>query len=171
MDGKKYDLYLRLKEQLQTKSFNPYRINQVNVYSNYKIGQDSLDQNTIRFNQKNYIQKEEYFKPERLDPFILIEENSLYNPGISAATSRRLGSSGAYKFINIRYDVIDTINSSDSTGWLDANIYLSPLNMRAIRLQLQAVTKSNSFTGPSLAMTYSNRNLFEIGRASCRERV
>src|SRR5690625_6698212 len=88
MDGKKYDLYLRLKEQLQTKSFNPYRINQVNVYSNYKIGQDSLDQNTIRFNQKNYIQKEEYFKPERLDPFILIEENSLYNPGISAATSR-----------------------------------------------------------------------------------
>lgn len=163
LDAKNFDLFLRLKDQVPPKSTIPYRINQVNVYSNYKIGQDSLDQNAIRYNDKNYIQKEEYFKPKRLDPFILIEENSLYNPGISSATSRRLGSSGAYKFINIRYDVIDTLNTGDSTGWLNANIYLSPLNMRAIRLQLQAVTKSNSFTGPSLAMTYSNRNLFGGG--------
>lgn len=160
---KKYDLYLRLKDKVPEKSLIPYRIKKVNVYSNYQIGQDSLEQEVIRFNGKTYIHKEEYFKPRRLDPFILIEENDYYNPSISSVTSMRLGSTGAYKFVNIRYDVIDSLSSVDSTGWLDANIFLSPLNLRAIRLQLQAVTKSNSFTGPTLAMTYSNRNLFGGG--------
>ena len=40
---------------------------------------------------------------------------------------------------------------------------MSPLNKRALRAELQAVTKSNSFSGPALALTYSNRNLFNGG--------
>ncbi|EPR74886.1 TonB-dependent receptor [Winogradskyella psychrotolerans RS-3] len=48
-------------------------------------------------------------------------------------------------------------------GTLEANIYLSPLTKRAVRAELQAVTKSNNFTGPNLALTYSNRNLFKGG--------
>ena len=48
-------------------------------------------------------------------------------------------------------------------GILEANIFLSPLTKRAFRAELQAVTKSNNFTGPNLALTYSNRNLFRGG--------
>src|SRR5690606_31951850 len=38
-----------------------------------------------------------------------------------------------------------------------------PLKRRAIRTEVQAVTKSNNFTGPSIALIYSNRNLFNGG--------
>ena len=48
-------------------------------------------------------------------------------------------------------------------GRLEANIYLSPLNKRALRAELQVVTKSNNFAGPAFALTLSNRNLFGGG--------
>ena len=64
--------------------------------------------------------------------------------------------------MNIDYKEIDTL-ATDSLGILDANIYLSPLNKRALRAELQAVTKSNNFAGPNLALTFTNRNLFQGG--------
>jgi outer membrane protein assembly factor BamA len=51
----------------------------------------------------------------------------------------------------------------DGTGSLSAGIFLSPLNKRSIRAELQAVTKSNGFAGPGVAVTYNNRNLFKGG--------
>ena len=52
---------------------------------------------------------------------------------------------------------------TDSLGFLETNIYLSPLNKRAIKVELQGVTKSNNFAGPTLALTFTNRNLFKGG--------
>ena len=161
-DRKKFDLFLRLKEEVPQAGVKPYRIKNVNIYPNYVIGSDSLERDTIRFNDRNYIQEEIFFEPKKLDPFILLNEGELYSPELSGKTSRRLTSLGTYKFVNIRYDEIDSL-STDSLGYLTANIFLSPMNKRAIRAELQAVTKSNNFAGPHLALTYTNRNLFEGG--------
>lgn len=161
-DNKKFDLFLRLKKDVPPKSVIPYRISNVNVYPNYNVDEDSLIRNYKRYEDKNYFQDELIFKPEYLDPYILIETGDNYDPQKSRNTSRRLGSIGSYKFVNIRYDEIDTL-ATDSLGLLEANIFLSPLKKRAIRAELQAVTKSNSFAGPHLALTFSNRNLFKGG--------
>ncbi|WP_029033288.1 BamA/TamA family outer membrane protein [Salinimicrobium terrae] len=161
-DRKKFDLFLRLKKQVPEEAIKPYIIKRVNIYPNYSVGTDSVDTDSVRYNGRNYIQDDVFFKPEKLDPFILIEEGELYSPKESALTSRRITSLGTYKFVNLRYDVLDSL-STDSLGYLEANIYLSPLNKRAIRAELQAVTKSNSFAGPHLALTYTNRNLFHGG--------
>ncbi|NJW53349.1 translocation and assembly module lipoprotein TamL [Salinimicrobium oceani] len=161
-DRKKFDLFLRLKEDVPNAGVKPYIIEHVNIYPNYSVDTDSVARDTTRFNNRNYIQNEVFFEPEKLDPFVLLEEGELYNPQKSGRTSRRLTSIGAYKFVNIRYDEIDSL-STDSLGYLEANIFLSPMNKRAIRLELQAVTKSNNFAGPHLAVTYTNRNLFEGG--------
>src|SRR5690606_21743856 len=123
---------------------------------------DSSRIDTVEYRGKKYIQEELYFKPEKLDPLIRIQSGEYYNAYLSSNTSRRIGSTGVYKFVNIRYHERDTTHS-DTVGSLIANIYLSPLNRRAVRAELQAVTKSNRFAGPSLAITYSNRNLFEVG--------
>ena len=160
--NKRFDVFLRLKKDVPQKTIVPYKVTKVNVFPNYVIGNDSIPQDTTRFSEKNFIQDIEYFKPKRLDPFILLEEDQYFNPGFSRATSRRLSSIGAYKFVNIRYDEIDSL-STDSLGILEANIFLSPLNKRAIRAELQAVTKSNNFAGPNLVLTYVNRNLFKGG--------
>src|SRR5690606_29384856 len=67
-------------------------------------------------------------------------------------------------FVNIQYEERDSL-LTDSLGSLEANIYLSPLNKRAIRAELQAVSKSNDFAGPGISLTYSNRNLFKGGES------
>ena len=161
-DRKKFDLFLRLKKDVPEEGIKPYRIKRVNVYPNYVVGTDTLERDTLRYEGKNYIQSQEFFKPKCLDPYILIDEGELYDPTASSKTSRRLTAIGAYKFVNIRYDELDSL-STDSLGYLEANIFLSPLNKRSIRVELQAVTKSNNFAGPHLALTYTNRNLFHGG--------
>lgn len=161
-DNKKFDLFLRLKKDVPSKSIIPYKISNVNVYPNYNIEEDSLGQNYKRYEDKNYLQEELFFKPKYLDPYILIETGDYYDPVKSRNTSRRLGTIGVYKFVNIRYDEVDTL-ATDSLGLLEANIFLSPLKKRAIRAEVQAVTKSNSFAGPHLALTFVNRNLFHGG--------
>ncbi len=161
-DRKKFDLFLRLKKDVPEAATKPYVVKKLNIYPNYVVGTDSLARDTTRYAEKNYIQNETFFKPKKLDPFILLEEGELYDPETSSITSRRLTSIGTYKFVNIRYDELDSL-STDSLGYLEANIFLSPLNKRAIRAELQAVTKSNNFAGPHLMLTYSNRNLFHGG--------
>ncbi|TBW29389.1 hypothetical protein EZJ28_04605 [Gramella sp. KN1008] len=163
-EKKNFDLYLRLKKDVPPKSVIPYQISNVNVYANYNVDEDSLTKNYERYQDKNYFQEDLIFKPKRLDPYILIETGDYYDPEKSRNTSRRLGSIGAYKFVNIQYKEIDTL-ATDSLGLLEANIYLSPLKKRAIRAELQALTKSNNFAGPHLGVTFSNRNLFKGGES------
>lgn len=160
-DNKSFDLFLKLKNAVPKKSIVPYRISKINVYPNYETA-DSIQTDIIRYNDKNFIQKEVFFKPKHLDPFIKLREGQLYNPETSRNTARRLSTIGAYKYVNIQYREVDTL-TTDSLGLLEANIYLSPLNKRAFSAELQVVTKSNSFTGPALALTYSNRNVFGGG--------
>ncbi len=68
-DRKKFDLFLRLKEEVPEAGIKPYIIKNVNIYPNYTIGTDSLARDTIRFNERNYIQQEIFFKPKKMDPF------------------------------------------------------------------------------------------------------
>ncbi len=159
--NKRFDLFLKLKKDVPKKSIIPYKINKVNIFTNYEVA-DSVKTETIRYNEKNFIQNEVYFKPNYLDPFIKLEEGQRYNPQTSKNTARRLSTIGAYKYVNIQYKETDTL-ATDSLGFLEANIYLSPLNKRALRAELQLLTKSNNFTGPALALTYSNRNVFGGG--------
>ncbi|AXT49876.1 hypothetical protein D1818_03195 [Aquimarina sp. BL5] len=161
--NKRFDLFLRLKKEVPEKSLVPYKINKINVFPNYSIETDSIVKDTVTYSDINFIQNKEYFKPKRLEPYILFEKGQLYNPTISKRTSNRLSSIGTYKFVNIEYNVLDTGTNGVGTGDLTANIYLSPLNKRAIRAELQAVSKSNNFTGPNLLLTYANRNLFSGG--------
>lgn len=161
-DKKRFDLFLRLKNEVPKAAVIPYEITSIKVYPNYVLENDSLQGEEVRFENKSFIQEEEFFRPKRLAPYIQLEEGKLYNPTDSRYTSRRLTSIGAYKFVNIRYDEVDSL-STDSLGVLEANIFLSPLTKRSLRAELQGVTKSNDFVGPTLALTFTNRNLFHGG--------
>ncbi|GEQ87223.1 membrane protein [Patiriisocius marinistellae] len=160
--NKRFDLFLTLKKDVPKKAVIPYMVTTINVYTNYDLKKDSLELETVEFNNKNYISDELFFKPKYLDPFITLKANSLYDPVASKNTARRLATIGSYKFVNIQYREIED-EDQDSIGKLEASIYLSPLNKRAIRAELQAVTKSNNFAGPALGLTFTNRNLFKGG--------
>ncbi|MFD2433012.1 hypothetical protein ACFSO9_05290 [Mesonia maritima] len=161
-DNRRFDLFLRLKKNVPEKSLVPYIIDEVNVYPN-KTVKDEVIKDTTVVDSINFIQKEVFFKPKRLEPYLLIKPGDRYNPTLSKYTSRRLSSIGTYKFVNIQYKEKDSVADENGFRHLDAEIELSPLNKRSIRLELQGVTKSNNFTGPGLGVTYANRNLFKGG--------
>jgi len=162
-DNKRFDLFLRLKKETPEKSIVPYRISKIDVYADYDAQDfDDDDEDVVRFNDKNYINSESFFKSKYLDPFITLSEGQYYSPEDSRNTARRLSTIGAYKFVNIQYTEVDSV-LTDSLGILEAEIFLSPLNKRVLRAELQAVTKSNGFAGPGLALNYGNRNLFKGG--------
>ncbi|REG89839.1 outer membrane protein assembly factor BamA [Winogradskyella sediminis] len=160
-DNKRFNLFLKLKAEVPQKATVPYQVRRINVFPNYDL-QDSTHTSVERFKEKNYYQDTLFIKPKYLDKYITLNENDIYDPLASKNTARRLSSIGAYKYVNIQYKELDSL-LTDSLGVLEANIYLSPLTKRAVRAELQAVTKSNNFTGPNLALTYSNRNLFKGG--------
>jgi len=161
-DNKRIDLFLKLKKDVPEKAIIPYRLGKVNIYPDYELPKDSKVFDSERFNEKTYVQDPKFFRPDRLDPFITLKEGQFFNPETSKNTARRLSTIGAYKFVNIQYKETDSI-TENGFGVLDTNIYLSPLNKRAIRAEIQAVTKSNNFAGPALVLTFSNRNLFKGG--------
>ncbi|OBQ57244.1 BamA/TamA family outer membrane protein [Tamlana sp. s12] len=162
--NKRFDLYLKMKPETPKPAIVPYEISRINIYPHYNIETDSVNIPSETYNNKNYKQDELFFKLKYLDPFVTIQKGQLYNAETSKNTARRLSQIGTYKFVNIQYKEIDSA-LTDSLGRLEANIYLSPLNKRALQVELQGVTKSNNFTGPAISVSSINRNLFKGGES------
>jgi len=161
-DNKKFDLFLRLKQNAPEKGIVPYEIKNIRVYPNYSSDDYGQETDTTTIENIAFIQNGLSFKPELLHQYILIEKDSLFNAKNTRLTSSRLTGIGNYRFVNLRYMETDT-TLSGGKGSLSANIYLSPLDKRSLRAELQGVSKSNNFAGPALLLNYRNRNLFHGG--------
>ncbi|REG90975.1 translocation and assembly module lipoprotein TamL [Algoriphagus antarcticus] len=157
---RKFNLYLRLKQNTPERGIIPYQIDEINVFPNYSIDESGEKLDTTVVAEKNFIQGNLVFRPSLLEDYILIQKEELYSPKMSKLTSNRLSSIGTYKFVNLRYEELST---DDSLGHLQANIYLSPMTKRSVRAELLGVSKSNNFAGPTLNLTYRNRNIFNGG--------
>jgi outer membrane protein assembly factor BamA len=159
---KRFDLYLRLKKNTPPRAIIPYKIDSITVYPNYSISSDSIPIKGVTIDGMHIVQREEFFKPKKLEPYILLKKGQLYNSQTARFTSNRLSAIGSYKFVNTRFTELDTL-AVDGAGSLYADIYLTPLTKKALRTEFQAVTKSNGFAGPGITVTHSNRNLFHGG--------
>ncbi|WP_046755420.1 translocation and assembly module lipoprotein TamL [Kordia jejudonensis] len=160
--NKRFDLFLRLKKNTPIKALFAYKLKTVNIYPNTSVNNDYKHADTTTMKGVNFIQDTLFFKPKRLRPFVLFEEGQLYDPKKFKATSRRLSSISTYKFVNVQFEE-QPITDRDTIGYLNTSVYLSPLNKRALSAELQANAKSSGFTGPTLALSYTNRNLFKGG--------
>lgn len=162
-EDRKYDLYLRLKTNTPEIAIHPYTIQEIQVFPNYSLNQEMEDLDTATVRGIDIIQRPEVFRPDLLEKYVLLKEGSKFNPQVSRLTSNRLSNIGNFRYVNIAFDEKDTIRSEDGTYPLKATILLSPLNKRAVRAEIQGVTKSNSFVGPALILNYQNRNIFRAG--------
>lgn len=156
---------LRIKDNASELAFVPFEIKEIHVFPKYSLdtseGAKSAD--TTVLNEVEFIQSEIFFRPDRLYPYLFMQEGELYNPENESNTNKRLNSLKTYRFVNIRYQEDSLLENG--IGQLNANIYLSPLSKRSFRSELQAVSKSNNFVGPTLNFEYLNRNLFKGGEA------
>ncbi|MDO6471474.1 BamA/TamA family outer membrane protein [Maribacter sp. 1_MG-2023] len=164
--NRKFDLFLRLKKDVPSRASIPYSIDSITVYPNYSIEGDSLPltkKNIVQVDSIDFVQNELYFKPKLLKSYLLFNVGDLYDANISKQTSNRLSALGSYKYVNIQYTELDTTAISSDRGSLAANIYLAPLTKQSIRAELQAVSKSNGFTGPGILLSHTDRNIFNGG--------
>ncbi|MFD2200613.1 BamA/TamA family outer membrane protein [Shivajiella indica] len=162
-EDRRFDLYLRLKSDVPEKAIYPYSINEITVFPNYVLNSEMLNADTVRVKGVDVIQEGVVFKPDLLVPYVLFKEGDKFDPQKSRLTANRLSAIGNFRYVNITFDESDSLKNEDGTLPLNANILLSPLNKRSIRAEIQAVTKSNSFVGPALILTYRNLNIFHGG--------
>jgi outer membrane protein assembly factor BamA len=59
----------------------------------------------------------------------------------------------AFKYVNVKFR-----EDKRDSGSLHADIYMTPLLKKSVRMQLQAVSKSNNFVGPGFEASFTNRN-------------
>ena len=162
-EDRSFDLYLRLKSDIPERAISPYSIREITVFPNYALNSEMEMADTVTVNGVDVIQEGEIFKPKLLVPYVLFREGAKFDPQKSRLTANRLSAIGNFRYVNITYDEADSVQNEDGTLPLNANILLSPLNKRSLRAEIQGVTKSNSFVGPALILTYRNLNIFQGG--------
>jgi len=161
-DDRRFDLFLRFKDETPEKALLPYTIRDIRVFPNYSVteSEDLLD--TTLVNGIKFIQGVKVFKPDLLEEYILFEQGQRYSAQNARLTRNRLSSIGNYRYVNVRFSEQDT-SLAEGEGVLDADIYLSPLNRRSVRAELQGLSKSNNFAGPGILLSLRNRNLWQGG--------
>jgi outer membrane protein insertion porin family len=155
--GRKVDVDLKFEKGMPAQAMRLYRVKTINVYPNYSLTPDSsiVLNDTTNLKGYKYIDNKKKFRPEILVNVINLKPDSTYRRIDHEYTVSRLMSLKAFKFVNVKYYDI-----ADDSSSLHANIYLTPLIKKSLRLQVQGVSKSNNFVGPGFEATFTNRNFF-----------
>ncbi|MEP6736799.1 MAG: BamA/TamA family outer membrane protein [Chryseolinea sp.] len=149
------DLDLRLEAGIPVQAKRIFRLNDVNVYPNYSLTRDSLlIADTTVVNRFNYIDNKHNFHPHVITDVINLQKGDIYSREAQQLTLSHLMGLGVFKFVNIKFS---EVNRKDS-ALLNANIYLTPLQKRSLRAEIQGISKSNNFVGPGFIGTFTNRN-------------
>ena len=151
-------LWLDIKKTTPEKARKAYHINEIYVYSNFKLEQDTLQKNAaVAEKYKNFtiIDREKLFKPIVFENTLNFEKGDIYNRTNHNLSLNRLITLGTFKFVKNQFKESDTIGN-----YLDAYYYLTPLPKKSIRVEALAKSNSANYSGTELNINWSNRNTF-----------
>lgn len=154
--GKRHvDLKLIFENATPSKIKRIYTLRDIKIYPNHSLGNDSLatTSDTLRVNNYLYVDNSKAFRPEIVTSAINLKTDSVYSRTNHEYTLSRLMSLRTFKFVNIKYQ-----DDAHDSSMLNAEINLVPLFKKSLRVQAQAVSKSNNFVGPGVDVTFTNRN-------------
>ena len=159
------DLYLRLKNTTPKEARISYAIKSVDVSikrglainSNF-AADDTLNvaADTINYEDKNFIAKEELFRPKVLSRYIYIDKGEIFSYSDYLETLNKLIDLEVFRFVNVRFDPEDTTSKT-----LDSDISLVSLPKKNLRVSFGPVSRSNNFVGSELQGSFRNRNVFK----------
>ena len=153
------NLYLEAAEDVPENASKVYRLRNVHVFPEYTIGaatDTSIEYASI-YNRVRYYKPAEtpLFRAKALDRSIFLEPDATYTRDAHRLTLNRLMGLGVFRFADVQFQPV-----SDTTDLLDARIFLTPMDKKTVRAELEMVSKSNNFTGPGLSINWLNRNAF-----------
>jgi len=153
---RKVHLNLKLEPGIPKRARKIYSIDEVNVLPNYSLTDTLTNRaDTVKVNGYNYIDEKANFRPEIITRVINIKKGNIYRREDQELTLSHLMGLGVFKFVNIKFSEV-----GKDSALLNTNIYLTPLQKKSLRAEVQAVSKSNNFVGPGISFTFTNRNFF-----------
>jgi outer membrane protein insertion porin family len=154
--NKTVNIHIRLKDETPYEALLVYHINEVYVKPDYSLRRDSVrvQKDTVVVDDVHYIAADKSYRPKTLIRAIFVRKDETYSRYRHNMTLNRLMGIGAFKFVNVRFRDADSLHP----GYLDAFINLTPLPRKSIRAEIELMSKSNNFAGPSLNLSYHNRN-------------
>lgn len=149
-------LRLGVKGDIPEKARVRYYVRNVFIYPAYNVPRDSLKRknDTLKQDGYYYITHDSTFHANTIIRCLFIKPGELYSRKHYNMSLNRLIGLGVFRYTNIRFT--DTI--INGLGKLDGYVNLTPMSKRSLQLELQAVTKSNNYTGPALTISARNRN-------------
>lgn len=152
---KEIDIRLRLEEGIPERARRIYKLEEINIYPDYTLGSDTtkLKSQATVVDSINYYDISHKFKPSVITDVVNLRKGNTYRTIDHNLTLSHLMDLGVFKFVNIQYT-----ETNPDTNLLKTNIYLTPLKKRSLRGEFQTVSKSNSFVGPGLQLTFTDRN-------------
>ena len=156
--AKQIDIALRLEKGIPERARRIYKINEINVYPDYTLESDTLKEKrfTLKVDSMRYHTLEKTFRPRVITRGINLRKDNIYTTEDHSLTLSHLMDLGVFKFVNIQHTEVHP-----DSALLRTDIFLTPLKKHSLRAEFQTVSKSNSFVGPGLEATYTNRNIFK----------
>lgn len=135
------------------KQHKRYRVNNIIVYSDYKINADTASYIKVEYNDMQFAYFEEVtVKPKILTQSIFIREKAFYNVNRVEDTYKRLTALKIFSSVNIQF-----VKVGDDQ--LNCIILLTPAKIQTFSVESRG-TNRGGFLGTALNFTYRNRNAF-----------
>jgi len=157
--NREVSLRLKVKDETPEKAKNIYKINNIYVYPDYSITEDTLSETSaaaVKFKDFTIIDPEKKFKPQIFERSLQFEKGEPYNRTDHNKSLNRLVNLGTFKFVKNQFKESDSIENG-----LDAYYFLTPLPKKSIRLELLGKTNSANYAGSEINLNWSNRNTFK----------
>lgn len=155
--NKTIDLTMKIKKDIPVESARIYTIGNIYIYSGYSLNRDSVETPTydsINIGGYYFIDLDKEFESDVILRSIFFKKGNIYSRNDHDLTINRLMNLGVFRFVNVRF----VENHSSAAPQLELHIYLTPLLIKTIRFELQGVSKSNNFAGPTFEASYRDKN-------------
>ncbi len=149
-------IHVTLKKNIPEQAHHAYKINTIHLYPGYSLKKEMNRDDTAVYNDIKIIGESDYIRHKLLTRSVFFKQGEIYTGGDYQRTINKLTGLKIFKFVNIKFN--DTI--IDETRFLNVDIFLTKALPRTLRLEIQAQTKSNDFTGPGIMVVFNDRNLF-----------
>jgi outer membrane protein insertion porin family len=152
--------FLRLSDDPPGRPYERHYIGRTTVYPVYSLSGtfSSASPDTILQGTYRYIQPQPFVRHGVLRKAILQDQGDLFSRSRQQASVNRLLGLGAYKFVNLKYQ----LRESGDSLYLDRNFYMTPALTQDFSAEAGTSTLSTASSSLNLGVNfnYAHRNIF-----------
>lgn len=152
------NLFVKVKQTTPDVSQKPYTINNITIYPNYNLRNDSSIKASepILYKDFKILDPKNTFKMGVFDRLVFFNKGETYNRRDHNQSLNRMVNIGTFKFVKADFIPVDSFKNNQ----LDVNFYLTPLKKNSLSFQVTGTSKSNNFVGSEVKVTQTTRNIF-----------